>query len=182
MVIAWTLGLVSCEREVRDLRPSPASSATVRRVSLGLSNVSSAPPRSAPEKGWVAVLGPYGGNAYAVAEGKRLFAAFNCAGCHANGGGGMGPALMDADKCLTCRNAYDVFATIVRGRRNGMPAFGARIPEYQIWQIAAYVQSMSGLVRMDVAPGRNDDMDVRPPESSMRHTPHGSRPPPERTR
>jgi cytochrome c oxidase cbb3-type subunit 3 len=29
-------------------------------------------------------------NAYMVSEGKRLFSAFNCVGCHAHGGGGMG--------------------------------------------------------------------------------------------
>ena len=36
------------------------------------------------------------GNAYAVAQGKRLFRWYNCSGCHATGGGGdWGPALMD---------------------------------------------------------------------------------------
>ena len=34
-------------------------------------------------------------NAFHMNEGKRLFGWFNCAGCHANGGGGMGPPLMD---------------------------------------------------------------------------------------
>src|ERR1044071_3848683 len=34
-------------------------------------------------------------NAYAIAEGKRLYTQLNCVGCHANGGGGMGPPLMD---------------------------------------------------------------------------------------
>src|SRR4051812_11004281 len=38
----------------------------------------------------------YDGNAWAVAEGGRLFDAFNCSGCHAHaGGGGMGPPLRD---------------------------------------------------------------------------------------
>ena len=35
----------------------------------------------------------YEDNAYAAAEGKRLFDAFNCSGCHQHGGGGIGPAL-----------------------------------------------------------------------------------------
>src|SRR5690348_13946358 len=34
--------------------------------------------------------------AYDTNEGKRLFTQYNCAGCHFNGGGGIGPALMDA--------------------------------------------------------------------------------------
>src|SRR5690242_18617526 len=31
----------------------------------------------------------------AIAEGKKLFSRYNCTGCHGNGGGGSGPALMD---------------------------------------------------------------------------------------
>ena len=45
----------------------------------------------------VAVRGPYEGNAYAVSEGKRLYNQFNCSGCHFQGGGGIGPPLMDAE-------------------------------------------------------------------------------------
>jgi cytochrome c oxidase cbb3-type subunit 3 len=40
---------------------------------------------------------PYDENAYAVNQGKRLYRWYNCNGCHANGGGGIGPALMDAE-------------------------------------------------------------------------------------
>ena len=36
-----------------------------------------------------------------------------------------------------------IHQTIVEGRPNGMPAWGGRIPDPQIWQIAAYVRSMS---------------------------------------
>jgi cytochrome c oxidase cbb3-type subunit 3 len=45
-----------------------------------------------------------------------------------------------------------------------MPAFGRKISADQIWQIVAYVRSMSGLLRKDVAPGRNDNMYIRPQE------------------
>jgi len=34
--------------------------------------------------------------------------------------------------------------TIVKGQPKGMPAWGGRIPEYQIWQIMAFIQSMNG--------------------------------------
>ena len=47
-----------------------------------------------------------------------------------------------------------------------MPSFRGKIPDYQIWQIAAYVRSMSGLVPKDVAPNRDDHMSGKPPESS----------------
>src|SRR5436190_1124522 len=35
----------------------------------------------------------YEGNAYALSQGKMLFSSYNCSGCHANAGAGMGPAL-----------------------------------------------------------------------------------------
>jgi cytochrome c oxidase cbb3-type subunit III len=60
----------------------------------------------------------------------------------------------------------NIFETIVEGRPNGMPAFGRKINPDQIWQIVAYVRSMSGLLPKDVASGRSDDMQVRPQEQS----------------
>jgi cytochrome c oxidase cbb3-type subunit III len=47
-----------------------------------------------------------------------------------------------------------------------MPAFGNKIVSDQVWQIVAYVRSMSGLLRKDVAPGRTDDMYVRGQEQA----------------
>ena len=69
-------------------------------------------------------------NAYARREGKRLFSWYNCIGCHANGGGGMGPPLMD-DEWIYGSEPANIFATIVEGRPNGMPSFGGSIPETQ---------------------------------------------------
>ncbi len=36
-----------------------------------------------------------------------------------------------------------IHQTLVEGRPNGMPAWGGKIPDEQLWQIAAYVRSMS---------------------------------------
>ena len=36
----------------------------------------------------------------------------------------------------------NLFDTIVKGRPNGMPAWAGRIPEYQIWQIIAYLRTL----------------------------------------
>jgi cytochrome c oxidase cbb3-type subunit 3 len=85
---------------------------------------------------------PFEGDAAAVAEGRRLYNWYNCAGCHFNGGGGIGPALMDG-KWIYGAEPENIYDTIVRGRPNGMPAFGGRIPEQQLWQIVAYVRSLS---------------------------------------
>jgi cytochrome c oxidase cbb3-type subunit 3 len=118
-----------------------------------------------PDGGPSHIENGYEENAFALSEGKRLFSSFNCSGCHANGGGGMGPPLLD-DKWSYGHEPEQVFATIVEGRPNGMPSFGGRIPTYQIWQLAAYVRSISGLVPKDAAPGRNDDMKGKPPEAT----------------
>jgi cytochrome c oxidase cbb3-type subunit III len=84
----------------------------------------------------------YYDNADAVNSGRILFGRFNCSGCHSNGGGGMAPALMD-DEWIYGGRLEQIHNTIVEGRPNGMPAWGGKIPDAQIWQIAAYVRSMS---------------------------------------
>jgi cytochrome c oxidase cbb3-type subunit III len=111
------------------------------------------------------VNSPYEENAYGVSQGKTLYNQYNCSGCHFQGGGGIGPPLMDADWIYGSR-PENIFETIAEGRPNGMPSFGGKIPTDQIWQIVAYVRSMSGLLRKDVAPGRSDAMQVRPQEQS----------------
>jgi cytochrome c oxidase cbb3-type subunit 3 len=87
-----------------------------------------------------------------IAEGKRLFNHFNCSGCHAAGGGAIGPALTD-DEWIYGNSAGNVFWTIVEGRPQGMPAFGGRISEDQIWKIVAFVRSLSKLNENEPAEG-----------------------------
>jgi cytochrome c oxidase cbb3-type subunit 3 len=84
----------------------------------------------------------YYDNADAVNTGKRLFGQYNCSGCHSNGGGGMGPDLMD-DEWIYGSRLTQIHQTLVEGRPNGMPSWGGKIPDQQLWQIAAYVRSMS---------------------------------------
>ncbi len=104
-------------------------------------------------------------NAYAVSQGKRLFRWYNCSGCHSNGGGGMGAILMD-DKWRYGHEPRAIYASIVEGRPNGMPSFGGRIPDDQVWQLVAYVRSMSGQLRKDGAPSRSDSLGGAPPENT----------------
>jgi cytochrome c oxidase cbb3-type subunit III len=108
---------------------------------------------------------PYERNAHAVAQGKRLYTWFNCNGCHAGGGGGIGPPLMD-NEWRYGSDPASLFDTIVKGRPNGMPSYGGHIPDDQVWQIVAYVQSMSGGLRADVAPSRSDTLFSAPPENA----------------
>ena len=86
------------------------------------------------------------------------------------GGGGIGPALMD-DKWIYGGSPDQIYSTISQGRPNGMPAFGGRVPTQQIWQLVAYVQSLSVQVPRDVEPGRNDDMNARQPELRLDRLP-----------
>jgi cytochrome c oxidase cbb3-type subunit 3 len=119
-------------------------------------------PGSPPTK---EVKGPYDANAFAIAEGKRLFEWFNCVGCHFHGGGGIGPALMD-DQWIYGSDPANIFASIVEGRPNGMPSFRGKIPDAQVWQLVAYVRSLSGLVPQDATAARGDHMNAQPSEPS----------------
>ena len=77
-----------------------------------------------------------------IAAGKQLFSAMNCAGCHFNGGGGMGPPLMD-NIWIYGDSIENIGASIREGRPNGMPAFRGFLPDEQIWQLAAYAFALA---------------------------------------
>jgi cytochrome c oxidase cbb3-type subunit 3 len=84
----------------------------------------------------------YQGNPQYIAEGQRLFAWYNCTGCHSHGGGGMGPALMD-NQWRYGGQLDQIYSSISQGRPNGMPHWGSQIPDAQIWELAAFVRSLS---------------------------------------
>jgi cytochrome c oxidase cbb3-type subunit 3 len=65
----------------------------------------------------------------------------------------------------------NVVSTIREGRPNGMPSFRGKIADDQIWEIAAYVRSLGGLVAKDVAPSRNDSMAAHPAENRLQTPP-----------
>jgi cytochrome c oxidase cbb3-type subunit 3 len=142
--------LTACEREARRFSEPASKASPVQAARL-----SPIQPGTAGQR--VVTKNSYEENAYAISQGERLFTWFNCVGCHAHGGGGSGPALMD-EKWIYGSDPAVIHETIVEGRPNGMPAFGGKIPDAQIWQIVAYVRSMSGFVRSDTAPGRADEM------------------------
>jgi cytochrome c oxidase cbb3-type subunit 3 len=85
---------------------------------------------------------PYVGDTVALLEGRRLFVWYNCYGCHGgHGGGGMGPSLRDQDWIYGSSDA-EIFASISEGRGKGMPAWGTKVPEDQIWKLVAYIKSL----------------------------------------
>jgi cytochrome c oxidase cbb3-type subunit 3 len=88
-------------------------------------------------------VNPYEGNPQRIAEGGKLFVAYNCLDCHgADGSGAMGPSLQDG-RWHFGGTPGDVFQSIYEGRPDGMPAWGGRIPDDQIWRLVAYVRTLS---------------------------------------
>ncbi len=91
---------------------------------------------------WGQLVNPYENDAQKIAEGGRLFVSYNCVDCHgAEGSGAMGPSLQDGRWHFGGTPA-DVFQSIYEGRPDGMPAWGGRIADDQIWRLVAYVRTL----------------------------------------
>src|SRR3954471_12606380 len=102
---------------------------------------------------------PLADDPVAKARGQQLFMSFNCNGCHGDhGGGGMGPSLRDATWIYGHADA-DVFSSIAEGRAHGMPAWGTKLPESQIWELVAYIQ----VLRTDDEPEKPNQSIPPPP-------------------
>jgi cytochrome c oxidase cbb3-type subunit 3 len=54
----------------------------------------------------------------------------------------MGPSFQDG-RWRFGGSASEVFESIYQGRPEGMPAWGGRISEEQIWMLVAYVRSLA---------------------------------------
>jgi cytochrome c oxidase cbb3-type subunit III len=159
------LAAAGCRREQRIFDPGAAQAQLAQGTALTPVHAggpsSSNPPNSPTD------YERYAQSAYAVSEGKRLYSAFNCVGCHAQGGGAIGPALMDS-KWIYGSQPAQIYSDIVQGRPNGMPSFSGKIPEYQVWELVAYVRSMSGQLPTDIAPSRSDQMAVAKAEQARK--------------
>lgn len=53
----------------------------------------------------------------------------------------MGPSLRDPVWLYGNRDDQ-IFDSIAHGRSNGMPAWGTKVPEAQIWELVAYIKTM----------------------------------------
>jgi cytochrome c oxidase cbb3-type subunit 3 len=163
--LALALLLGGCDREERHSRGKPlAETIPATRspdtIFPGGAQMPALDPRAAA----------YEGNAFAISQGQQLFGWMNCSGCHSHGGGGMGVALMD-DKWRYGGRIDQIAASIMDGRPNGMPSWRRKLTEAQIWQLAAYVRSLSGQVRKDAVSARADTMSNTPPQTQTRREP-----------
>lgn len=163
--------LAGCEREKRQFSGPPPN---FKSYDVTMSDIHPGTP-GLPQP----IKNASDNRAFDANEGKRLFTQYNCSGCHFNGGGGIGPPLMD-EKWIYGDKPENIYSTIVEGRPNGMPSFRQKIPDNQLQQIVAYVQSMSGQLRKDVAPTRNDSMNAhRSEQRTERKTPQQTTAPPQ---
>ena len=160
--------VAACKREQRQFTAPPS---TFKSYSVTMSDIH---PGSAGLP--LPVSNQSDQRAYDVNTGKQLFVQYNCSGCHFNGGGGIGPPLMDA-QWIYGDQPENIYSTIVEGRPNGMPSFRLKIPDNQVWELVAYVRSLSGQLKKDVETTRSDDMNARRSEQrTQRVTPKQTAP------
>lgn len=158
-LVLLALALAGCKREERSTRLDPPVAEALDKVAVLPVGIGGRPPEVYPAMG-----NPYRNNAYQLSQGKRLYEWFNCRGCHADGGGHTGPALLDG-WWRYGPDAVSIFVSIRDGRPNGMPAFRDRMTTEQIWQLTGYIQSMGATSISIAAPSRNDRMQSRPAEN-----------------
>jgi len=151
--------LGGCERETRPLVTPPETGPQ----SIALTDLypgSPAPPPKDPR------ADDYAGNAYHITQGQTYYRWYNCNGCHANGGGGMGPPLIDRE--WRYGSSIDqIYATIRDGRPNGMPGFEGKATDQQMWQLAAYVRSLGGFTPQ-ASSARREAMRSTPPRNQAK--------------
>src|SRR5947209_3028599 len=156
---AAAAALCACDREERHSRAKPIGETV--------------PAGESPDTIWPGAATPpaldaraklYDNNAPAISQGQTLYMQMNCVGCHFHGGGGMGPPLMD-DEWRYGGRIDQIASSIAEGRPNGMPAWRAKLTDDQIWQLAAYVRSLSGQPSKDSVSSRTDEMSNTAPQT-----------------
>jgi len=102
----------------------------------GLSESQESPP---PAK----FLNPYIGDPEALKEGRKLFLANGCSGCHGLlGGGGMGKPLLD-DVWIFGSDDETLYK-LIKGQipQQTMPRTFAPMPDAEVWKLLCYVRSL----------------------------------------
>jgi cytochrome c oxidase cbb3-type subunit 3 len=130
--VVFAFAVVACEHTPGDVAANSAPTPVMTPVG----------PVPGPEQNPPRRENPYQQDRGAMAEGRTLFVRMNCSGCHGGrAGGGMGPSLRDADWLYGSTDAQ-IFSSIAEGRAHGMPSWGTKLPEDQVWKIVAYIKSL----------------------------------------
>ncbi len=131
-VFLTTVALAGCGRATGDTATEGAPPVT--GVTIG--------PVPGPGMPAAPMASPVSADAATRMEGRQLFTRYNCAGCHGeHAGGGMGPSLRDS-AWIHGGEPAQIFASIAEGRPHGMPAWGTKLPEQQVWTLVTYIQSL----------------------------------------
>ena len=134
MLVAMGGALIGTSCQVQPVETAVAGSLPAMSIAIG--------PIPGPPQQVALPSNPYGQDRVALSEGRKLFVRYNCSGCHGgHAGGGMGPSLRDAVWIYGGDDAH-IFDSIAQGRANGMPSWGGKLPQEQIWKLTAYIKSM----------------------------------------
>src|SRR2546430_7317789 len=88
------------------------------------------------------LVNPHEGDKNAAATGAKLFLSYNCIDCHgADGSGAMGPSLADK-RWHFGGTPGEIFESIYEGRPEGMPAWGGKISDTDIWRLVTYLRTL----------------------------------------
>ncbi len=93
-----------------------------------------------------AAVNPVAGNAQAIEQGRDIYNR-TCTTCHGpdGAGGEMGPALGAPARRYALSTDAQIFDAIKSGiRGTSMPAFGSRLPDTDVWKVAAYIRGLRG--------------------------------------
>jgi cytochrome c oxidase cbb3-type subunit III len=98
--------------------------------------------RTGPNPSALRLTNPFEADPQAKTVGSQLYHSYNCVDCHGmDGSGAMGPSLADG-RWRFGGTPSEVFESIYQGRPDGMPAWGGRISDADIWRLVAYVRSL----------------------------------------
>jgi len=159
------IALAGCEREDRGL-DSPAPTGALPTLAPQVSIVPGSDPLLGADFNYK--MPGYQETAYGISEGHALYHAFNCVGCHAHGGGNIGPALMD-DRWVYGSAPVEVATSIIAGRPNGMPSYRGKIALQQLYQLVSYVRTLGNLTRGDAQAAREDHIKLAPAPTLRAH-------------
>lgn len=85
---------------------------------------------------------PYAGEKSSIDHGKEVFAV-NCAVCHnKDATGKIGPNLRDSE-WIYGGSDKDMFETIYNGTPKGMPTWGKKLSDKDIWDVINFIKSLS---------------------------------------
>jgi cytochrome c oxidase cbb3-type subunit 3 len=137
---AALLAVAAAALNARQRTPAPNATADSLRFVAHPEHI---PPGFPSHDRPLALRNPLEGSANARKVGAQLYVSYNCIDCHgADGSGAMGPSLADG-RWHFGGTPGELFESIYQGRPDGMPAWGGRIANDQIWSLITYIQSLS---------------------------------------